>query len=147
MALSNSLLLVLIIFSFYGLYTNKFYFLKVDNYIFPLLAIIHFAYLQGIQSRINSRELSDTSLRNLEYAMYAILPVYIFKLIDTSNIMLSYWEYENYLKPDTFIPVGMGILFSQIVLVLLTIMTFHFRRQILGRYNFDQINDKLDSWQ
>ena len=147
MALSNSLLLVLIIFSFYGLYTNKFYFLKVDNYIFPLLAFIHFAYLQGIHSRITSRELSDPSLRNLEYAMYAILPVYIFKLVDTAKIMLSYWDYEMYISPDTFIPIGMGILLSQFILVLLTLMTFHFRRQILGRYNFDQINDKLDSWQ
>lgn len=147
LALSIGILLVLIVMNFYGLYTNKFYFFKVDNYIFPLLTIVHFSFLQMLQARIQSNTISDIPLRNLEYAMYAILPVYIFKILDTSYILLSYWEYETHLIPNTFIPFGVGILALQLTLFALTMMAFTYRRQYLGKYNFDHINDKLDSWQ
>lgn len=91
--------------------------------------------------------MGDLQLRNLEYAMYAILSVYVFKVLDTSYILLSYSKYEVQIIPENFVPLGIGILALQIILVLLTVLSFAFRRQFLGRYNFDHINDKLDSWQ
>ncbi|MGI9547129.1 MAG: hypothetical protein ACR2MM_07830 [Flavobacteriaceae bacterium] len=147
LALSIGVLLVLIIVNFYGLYTNKFYFFKVDNYIFPLLAIVHFSYLQAMHLKINNKIFSDPQLRNLEYALYAILLVYIFKATDTAYILLSYSEFETYFMPETFIPVGLGIFSFQVLLIILTIISFRYRRQLVGKYNFDHINDKLDSWQ
>ena len=147
LAISVAILLVLIVSNFYGLYTNKFYFFKIDNYIFPLLTIVHFSFLQAIQTRINTTYMGDLQLRNLEYAMYAILSVYVFKVLDTSYKLLSYSNYEVQIIPETFVPLGIGILALQIILVLLTVLSFAFRRQFLGRYNFDHINDKLDSWQ
>ncbi len=147
LALSIVVLLVLIVLNFYGLYTNKFYFYKVDNYIFPLLTIVHFTFLQSLQFRINGREINAFQLRNLEYAMYAILPVYVFKVLDTAYILLSYWDYEAYIIPETFIPLGIGMLTLQLILIVLTTGSFRFRRQLIGKYNFDHINDELDSWQ
>ncbi len=147
LALSIGILLILIVMNFYGLYTNKFYFFKVDNYIFPLLSIVHFSFLQMMQVRIHTNSISDIPLRNLEYAMYAILPVYIFKVLDTSYILLSYWDFEAHPIPETFIPFGIGILTLQLTLIVLTMTAFAYRRNFLGRYNFDHINDKLDSWQ
>lgn len=147
LALSIGVLLVLIVVNFYGLFTNKFYFYKIDNYIFPLLAIVHFSYLQAMQLKINNKFFSDPQLRNLEYALYAILLVYIFKATDTAYILLSYEEFETHLIPETFIPMGIGILSFQLLLILLTVISFRHRRQRVGKYNFDHINDKLDSWQ
>lgn len=147
LALSISVILVLIVLNFYGLYTNKFYFFKVDNYIFPLLSIVHFSFLQTLHLRIRTKQFSDLQLRNLEYSMYAILMVYIFKALDTAYILASYWEYEANIIPETFVPVGIGILTLQIGLVILTMRAFALRRHFVGKYNFDHINDKLDSWQ
>ena len=146
MALSVSILLLLIVMNFYGLYTNRFYFFKVDNYIFPLLTIVHFSFLQALQIRIKTEYVGDLHLRNLEYAMYAILLVYIFKVLDTSYILLSYSDFAAGIIPETFVPYGISILGLQIGLVGLTILSFGFRKNLIGRYNFDHINDKLDSW-
>ena len=147
LALSIGVLLVLIVVNFYGLFTNRFYFYKIDNYIFPLLAIVHFSYLQAMRLKINNKYFSDPQLLNLEFALYGILLVYIFKATDTAYILLSYSEFEAYIIPETFIPMGLGILSFQLLLILLTVISFRYRRQVVGKYNFDQINDKIDSWQ
>jgi hypothetical protein len=97
--------------------------------------------------KVNKKEYSDPQLRNLEYALYSILLVYIFKATDTTYILLSYSEFETHLIPETFIPMGISILSFQLLLVFLTVVSFRYRRQLVGKYNFDHINDKLDSWQ
>ncbi len=147
MAFSVGVLLILIVFNFYGLYTNRFYFFKVDNYIFPLLTIVHFSFLQALQIRISSDYEGDVQLRNLEFAMYAILLVYVFKVLDTVYILQSYTDFAAQVMPDTFLPIGTVMLALQLLLVILTALAFVYRRQMIGRYNMDQINDKLDSWQ
>ena len=43
--LSALILPMVMVFGFYGLYTNKFYFLKVDNYIFSFLILVHLVFL------------------------------------------------------------------------------------------------------
>jgi hypothetical protein len=145
--LTIGVLFLLIVSNFYGLYTDKFYFFKVDNYIFPLLTIVHFSFLQAMHLKVKNKDYNDNQLRNLEYALYGILLVYIFKATDTAYILLSYWEFDANFMPDTFIPLGVTILSTQLILILLTVISFRYRRQLIGRYNFDQINDKLDSWQ
>ncbi|MEN8788023.1 MAG: hypothetical protein ABF293_13520 [Flavobacteriaceae bacterium] len=145
--LTIGVLFLLIVSNFYGLYTDKFYFFKVDNYIFPLLTIVHFSYLQAMHLKVNNKDFNNNQLRNLEYALYAILLVYIFKATDTAYILLSYSEFDAFFMPETFIPFGVAILSSQVLLVFLTMVSFRYRRQLVGRFNFDQINDKLDSWQ
>lgn len=147
MAVSVGIIPVLIVLNFYGLYTNEFYFFKVDNYIFPLLTIVHFSFMQAIHTRIETEDIDSFQLRNLEYAMYAILSVYVFKVMDTSYILMSYQSLESQIIPETFLPMGIAIISLQFLLVILTLFSFMFRRQLVGKYNFDHINDKLDSWQ
>ena len=72
---SVAVLLTLIILSFYGAYTNQFYFLKVDNYIFPILTSIHLLYLYVVWFKITEDELPDPKMRNIEYVLYAIMIV------------------------------------------------------------------------
>ncbi|HMB63661.1 MAG TPA: hypothetical protein VKN36_11345 [Eudoraea sp.] len=145
--LSVGVLILSIILNFYGLYSNKFYLLKPDNYIFPVLTIFHFVYLYVFWFKIRERELPDPQMRNLEYAMYAIVLVYTFKILDTLYILTTYSDYENHIMPATFIPIGIFILIIQIVLLLLTIITFFHRKERVGDYNFDNINENIDSWQ
>ena len=64
--LSLAVLPVLIVLNFYGLYSNKFYWLKVDNFIFPLVTILHYIYLSSLHFRIREAEMADLQLRNLE---------------------------------------------------------------------------------
>jgi len=144
--LSIIVLLVLIVSSFYGLYTNKFYFFKFDNYIFPLVTLAHFAFLYVIWFKIKEGEIADPQMRNLEFAMYIIVLIYIFRFSETLYTLLSYSEYESHVIPKTFIPIGILILFCNGLLLGLTLLTFKYRKMLVGSYNFDEMNEKIDSW-
>lgn len=143
---SVAVLCVLIVLNFYGLYTNKFYLVKMDNYIFPMLSIVHFMFLYVMSLKIKAGEYTDPPMRNLEYALYVISLVYIFKLVDTFYIVLSYDDYANHIIPPTFLPIGLTMVLLQLALIYLTCATFHFRRELVGSYNFDQINENIDPW-
>ncbi|MCX2719559.1 hypothetical protein [Lentiprolixibacter aurantiacus] len=145
--LSILLLLVLIVFNFYGLYTARFYFLKIDNYIFLLLAIIHFKYIQMLWLKISENGYPDSKIRNLEYGLYPILFVYAFKASETTYLLLNASNFEEYLLPRNFLPIGITVLGMQIALILLTFLSFSYRRRKIGVYNFDKINENIDSWQ
>nr|WP_255444158.1 hypothetical protein [Robiginitalea sp. SC105] len=138
---------MLIVLNFYGLYSNQFYLLKIDNYILPLFSILHFVYLYAIQFKIRENEYPDPQLRNVEYGMYAVLFIYLFKGVDTLYILMSYDDYDSHIIPATFLPVGLFILALHVALVFLTGAAFHFRRNLVGAFNFDQINENIDSWQ
>ncbi|WP_422080277.1 hypothetical protein [Ulvibacterium sp.] len=137
----------LIVSSFYGLYTNKFYFLKPDNYIFPLLTVAHFTFLYVLWFKITENEVTDPQMRNLEYALYVIFLLYIFKFIESIYILMSYNMYENHIIPKTFIPIGGLILFLHFLLLGLTLLAFHYRKSLIGDYRFDDINRQIDSWE
>jgi len=138
--LSLSILPLLIFFSFYGLYTNKFYFLKVDNYIFSVLMIIHIWFLNSLRQLEKEPHMHMNITRNLEYIMYAIFLVYLFKIVETSFILLSYFEYNDLVFPPTFLPVGLIILALQSILLILTLTTFKHRRERIGPYRFDRVH-------
>jgi len=137
-------LLLLIVFSFYGLYTNKFYLFKFDNYIFPFLTIIHFTFLYAINFKIMENEIADPQMRKLEFALYIIFFIYIFRLFDTIFILLTYNDFEIHVIPVTFIPIGVLIVFLYLMLLLLTLVTFKHRKDLIGSYRFDDINDQID---
>jgi len=145
-SLSIGVILMLIVLNFYGLYSNKFYLLKPDNYIFPLLTIVHFVFLYVLWFKIREDELTDPKMRNLEYGMYALVLVYVFKIFDTVYILSTYNDFENHIMPGTFMPVGLFILILQLVLLFLTLITFVHRKEEVGAYNFDSINENVDSW-
>lgn len=145
--MSISVLVILILLNFYGLYTNKFYFFKFDNYIFPVLTVVHFIFLYALWFKITEREYPDPQMRNLEFSLYAIFFVYVFKFFDTLFILLSYTDFEEHVIPDTFIPVGVTMLVLYLFLVLMTLVTFKHRKEMVGSYNFENMNENIDSWQ
>ena len=142
--LSIIVLLLLIVFSFYGLYTNKFYFFKYDNYIFPFLTIIHFTFLYALSFKIKENEIADPQMRNLEFALYIIFFIYIFRLFETIYILLTYNDFETHVIPATFIPIGILIVILYGMLLLLTLVTVKYRIDLVGPYRFDDINDHID---
>ncbi|WP_339840453.1 hypothetical protein [uncultured Maribacter sp.] len=144
--LSVGILALLNIFSFYGLYTNKFYFFKIDNYIFPILSIVHIVFLYVLWFKIKEDELSDPPMRTLEYVLYIISLVYIYKLVETFIILLSYNDFDNHLIPSTFLPIGYFIFLLYTLLLLLTYLAIAYRKQIVGTYLFDDMNQHVDHW-
>ncbi len=145
-AFSITTLMILIIFNFYGLYTNKFYFFKIDNYIFPILVGVHLVYLYVLRFKIIEGEYTDPQMRNLEYTLYGIFLVYIFKMMDTLYILMSYEQYQDHIMPTTFIPFGFTILGLQVLLIFLTLLAILHRIKSIGPYAFDRINENIDSW-
>lgn len=146
--LSIIILLTLIVFSFYGLYTNKFYLFKFDNYIFPVLTLIHFVFIYVMWFKINENEIADPQMRNLEFALYVVLLIYVFRFFDTLFVLLSYEDFESHVIPETFIPMGVLILFLYLLLVVLTLITIKYRKELIGSYRFDEINEQqIDSWE
>lgn len=137
---------VLIILSFYGLYSNRFYFFKIDNYIFPLVSLLHFVFMYVLQFKIREGEYPDPVMRNVEYGMYAVLMIYLFKCFDTLYILMSYEDFKAYLIPETFLPVGFLILILQFLLVILTIASFRHRKALVGAYNFEQVDKNMNPW-
>lgn len=85
-------------------------------------------------------------MRNLEYLLYIIVFVYIFKSFDTIYIISSYAEYENSLFPSTFLPIGFLILFLYLTLIGLTLLLFRYRKELIGSYLFDDMNEHVDHW-
>ncbi|WP_405414901.1 hypothetical protein [Maribacter sp. Asnod1-A12] len=144
--ISMIVLFLLNIFSFYGLYTNKFYFFKIDNYIFPLLSIVHMVFLYVLWFKINENELSDPPMRTLEYVLYFISLVYIYKLVETMIILSSYSDFENHLMPGMFLPIGFFILTLYIVLLGVTLLAVLYRKEMVGTYLFDDMNQHVDHW-
>ena len=144
--LSLIVLVLLNIFSFYGLFTNKFYFFKFDNYIFPLVTLVHFAFLYAMWFKIKEDEIADPQMRNLEYALYVIFWIYIYRLFNSIAILLSYSDYHSHVIPSTFIPIGTFITLLYVMLLVLTLITFKHRKDKIGDYNFNRINDEIDSW-
>lgn len=144
--LSVGILLLLNIFSFYGLYTNKFYFFKIDNYIFPILSIVHIVFLYVLWFKIKEDELSDPPMRTLEYVLYIISLVYVYKLVETIIILLSYNDFDNHLIPSTFLPLGYFMLLLYILLLLVTYLAIDYRKKIVGTYLFDDMNQHVDHW-
>ena len=144
---SMAVLLVLIVLNFYGVYTNKFYFLKPDNYIFPILSMVHFLYLYVVWFKISEEELPDPKMRNIEYVLYAIMIVYVFKIYDSIMVLNSITEYGEHVIPATFKPVATVTLVLYSILPILTIYTFWLRKRYVGIYNFENYNDNLNIWQ
>lgn len=144
--LSALVLLTLVIFNFYGPYTGKFYFFKLDNYIFPILTLIHVVFLYVLWFKIKEDEMTDPQMRNLEYALYVILIVYVYKTFESIYVLSTYGDYEFHLLPGAFLPVGILILLLHFLLIGLTLLVFKYRKDRVGDYNFDDMNH-IDSWE
>lgn len=86
-------------------------------------------------------------MRNIEYAMYALVLIYVFKCFDTLYILLSFEQYQSYLIPETFIPMGLLILSMQLLLTGLTVLSFYQRKSLVGPYEFEEIDKNMNSWQ
>jgi hypothetical protein len=139
-ALTLSIMPFLALSSFYGIYTHKFYFTKIDNYILPLLLLVHLLYLKALR-QADQQEISDLSnARNLEYGMYVIYFVYLYKFAETSYKLSSYFDFSEEILPTMFLPVGLVILFLQIIFLIITLVIFRHRKERFGPYRLDRIN-------
>ena len=140
-------LLALVVLNFYGIYTNKFYFFKPDNYIFPLLSIVHYVYLYVVWFKITEHEPPDPKMRNLEYAMYAVVVVYLYKIYESILVLTSFSEYAEHVIPASFVPVAISTIALYSLLALLTLFSFWQRKRYVGAYNFEDYNNNLNIWQ
>lgn len=144
--LSAIVLGMLIIFSFYGPYTSKFYFFKPGNYIFPILSVGHFIFLYVLRFKIKEDEMTDPQMRNLEYVLYAIFLVYVYKAFESIYILTTYSDYGNHVLPGTFLPIGVLITVLYFLLIGLSLLVFKYRKDLVGDYKFDDMNH-IDSWE
>ncbi len=138
--LSTILLLILNVFSFYGLYTNKFYFLKFDNYIFPILSFVHFTYLYQILVKLITKKNADPELRNVEYVLYFIFSVYVFKFFEAIYRLSTINNFGHLEMPKTFLPIGLLIIVLHFFLLVLTLLTFHYRKIFIGSFKFEELD-------
>ena len=144
--LSAIVIMALVIFNFYGPYTGKLYFFKLDNYIFPVLILVHLVYLYVLWFKIKEDEMTDPKMRNLEYTLYVILIVYGYKIFESVYVLSTYSDYENHLLPSSFLLIGISILLLHLLLFVLTLLMFKYRKDRVGDYNFNDM-DHIDSWE
>jgi hypothetical protein len=139
-------LAILVIFNFYGPYTSKFYFFKPGNYIFPILSVGHFIFLYVLWFKIKEQEMTDPQMRNLEYVLYVVFLVYVYKALESIYVLSTYGDYENHVIPAGFLPIGITLLVLHLLLVGLTLLMFKYRKDRVGEYKFDDMNH-IDSWE
>ncbi|WP_157941168.1 MULTISPECIES: hypothetical protein [Arenibacter] len=137
----------LLCLSFYSMYGNTFIFSRVENYIFPFLTIIHFLYLYVLWFKITENEYPDMIMKNIEYVMYGILLVYLYEISETFLILGSQNEFQDHVIPSSFEPMGILIIALQSFLILLTVWSFVIRKQRVGKYDFDYLNNHIDAWE
>ncbi len=94
--------------------------------------------------KIKENEIADPQMRNLEFALYIIFFIYIFRLFDAILTLISYTEFESHVIPVTFIPMGILIVFLYLFLLVLTLVAFKHRKDLIGPYRFDDVNDHID---
>ena len=140
-------LVSLIFLSFYSMYGNTFIFNRLENYIFPCVTIIHFLYMYVLWFKITEKEYPDMIMKNIEYVMYGILLVYIYEISESFFILGSQNEFLDHVIPSTFMPMGILTISLQSILVLLTIWSFVIRKQKIGKYDFDYLNNHIDAWE
>ena len=107
---------------------------------------MHFVFLYVLWFKIKEDELSDPPMRTLEYILYIISLVYVYKLVETITILLSYNDFDNHLIPSTFLPLGYFILILYSLLLLVTYLAIDYRKKIVGTYLFDDMNQHVDHW-
>ena len=146
MVISLIILALAIVFNFYGLYTNEFFFFKIRNYILPLVTTIHFIFLYVLWFKIKEDEIADPQMRKLEYALYALLPIYLYKLISTILILKGSSNFVGHTFPVTYYPIGFFMILIYALLIGLTFLAIGYRKRYVGGYNFDEINS-IDSWE
>lgn len=141
------LLMFLIFANFYGLFTDRFYFLKIENYLFPVLTIIHFVYMYVIRFKIVEKDYPDIQMRNLEYCFYIVVVYYLYRIIDLSLLLYIYDRTEGLVLPTTFLPATTTILSAYVVLLLLALHLFKIRSERIGFYQIDYYSEEnLDVW-
>lgn len=138
--LSVITLVFLVVLNFYGLYSNKFYFNKVDNYIFPVLAVVHLIYLYVLNNRIKRSTSIDSTVLNLEYGLYPAFLIYIYRGAEALINFFSYSKFESSLQSEAFYFTVILISLMYFFLALLSLITFRHRQRILGHYHFLILN-------
>lgn len=141
------LLMFLIFANFYGLFTDRFYFLKIENYLFPVLTIIHFVYMYVIRFKIVENDYPDIQMRNLEYCFYVVTVYYLYRIIDLSLLLYIYDKSEDLVIPTSFLPATIAILVAYAVLLALALHLFRIRSKRIGFYQIDYYSEEnLDVW-
>ena len=90
--------------------------------------------------------MTDPQMRNLEYFLYAIFLVYIYKAFESMYILSTYWDYEFHVLPGAFLPLGVTIMMLYLLLISSTLLLFKYRKDRVGNYKFDDMNH-IDSWE
>ncbi|MEM8764358.1 MAG: hypothetical protein AAGD88_11130 [Bacteroidota bacterium] len=136
-----TLLLVLVLFNFYGPFSNRFYFGKLDGYLFLLLVVFQALYLFRLLSKAKNEAVADSQLRYLEYVVYGVLVVYGYKTFDTVLSLNLASEIQHELLPTTFFPLVLLSLALYLMVIILSILTFTFRKRLLGSFSQESIED------
>lgn len=143
--LSLIFLILGIVFNFYGLYTNEFFIFKISNYLVPLLMFIHLVFLYVLWFKIKEDEVADPQMQKLEYALYALVPIYLYKFVSTIMILGGSSQFIDHSLPKSFYPIGIFMILIYLFLILLIFLAIAYRKIHVGGYNFDEINH-IDSW-
>lgn len=142
-----ALLLILSIFNFYGLYTNTFPVLKPVNFVFPVLSLVHFLFMYVLWFKIKEEEGTDPQMRIIEFLLYGVFLFYLFSFFSTVKTLFTYFEFSNHVIPASFFPMGLLIGFMQLLLIGLTLIAINYRKSLVGSYDFDDVNQQIDSWE
>ena len=147
--LINALLMLVLVGSdFYSLFTDQFYVLKKENYLMLLLALPYFLYLIVFGIKLFQEEGTDPGMRVLEYIVYCSLALGLWQVWTVFQDWNQYAVLKDqFLLPDSFYPVGIGLLVSFGLLYLLSVYMFVLRHNLIGRYHPSEWEENFEDWE
>lgn len=107
---------------------------------------MHFIYLYTLWKKTKVLETADVFLRNIEYMLYFIYMVYLFKFGESIFRIMAYNDFKDEIIPENFIPIGILLMALHFLILVVTPLTFLYRKNTIGEYNFDELHDDIQSW-
>ena len=108
---------------------------------FLLLVAFQALYLFRLLAKTKNEMNSDSQLRYLEYVVYGVLVVYGYKTIDTVLSLNLASEIQPDLLPEPFFPLVLLSLALYLLVIILSFLTFTFRKRLLGSFSQETIED------
>jgi len=142
------LFLVFVGSDFYSLFTEQFEVTKKENYLTLLLLMPYVLYLAIVGRKVLQEEKTVPGMRNLEFLVYFSLLGGLWQVWQVFSTWSDYSSLKNqYLLPDNFYLVGLGLLAIFALFYAMSFYLFSVRRRVVGPYHRREWEENFEVWE
>jgi hypothetical protein len=105
-------------------------------------------YLVVTGMKVQQEESTDPAMRNLEYLVYLSLLGGLWQVWQVFSAWSEFSTLQNqYLLPDNFYFVGLGLLITFALFYVFSFYLFSVRKRVIGPYHRREWEENFDAWE